>query len=69
MTTSPDPDVVVVGAGVVGCNTAWHLRQRGLRVTVVEARSTAAAQATNGAAGHFYFIESTPAGWISGVTI
>jgi hypothetical protein len=45
------PDVVVVGAGVAGCNTAWHLHQRGLRVTVVEARETAAAQATNGAAG------------------
>jgi glycine/D-amino acid oxidase-like deaminating enzyme len=44
-------DVVIVGAGVVGCNTAWHFHQRGLRVTVVEARETAAAQSTNGAAG------------------
>jgi glycine/D-amino acid oxidase-like deaminating enzyme len=31
-----DADVVVVGAGIVGCATAYHLARRGLRVLVVE---------------------------------
>jgi glycine/D-amino acid oxidase-like deaminating enzyme len=44
-------DVIVIGAGVVGCNTAWQLRARGLSVAVVEARATAASQASQGAAG------------------
>jgi D-hydroxyproline dehydrogenase subunit beta len=30
------PDVVVVGAGIVGCATAWELARRGARVTVVD---------------------------------
>jgi glycine/D-amino acid oxidase-like deaminating enzyme len=29
-------DVVVVGAGIMGCSAAFHLAQRGLRVTVLE---------------------------------
>src|SRR6266849_1457516 len=32
-------DVVVVGAGIVGCATAYHLARRGVRVVVV-ARGT-----------------------------
>ncbi|RYF32746.1 MAG: FAD-dependent oxidoreductase, partial [Comamonadaceae bacterium] len=28
--------VIVLGAGVIGISTAWHLLQRGHQVTVVE---------------------------------
>src|SRR5262245_6958048 len=31
-----DADVVVVGAGIVGCATAYYLARRGVRVAVVE---------------------------------
>jgi len=34
-------DVVVVGAGLCGASTAWHLSQTGLRVALVEARDVA----------------------------
>ncbi len=34
-------DVVVVGAGLCGVSTAWHLSQSGLRVALVEARGIA----------------------------
>ena len=33
---SRHPDVVVVGAGVVGASVAWHLAKRGVKVTLVE---------------------------------
>ena len=36
-----DVDVVVVGAGLCGASTAWHLSQQGLRVALVEARGIA----------------------------
>jgi protoporphyrinogen/coproporphyrinogen III oxidase len=32
-----EPHVIVCGAGLTGLTTAWHLQQRGVRVTVVEA--------------------------------
>ena len=32
-------DVVVVGAGIVGCATAYYLARRGVRVVVVERAS------------------------------
>ncbi len=35
------PQVVVVGAGIVGASIAWHLSQRGCQVTVLEAREPA----------------------------
>jgi len=47
--TVDSPDAIVIGAGAVGCNTAWHLRKRGLKV--LEAQPTPASQSTNGAAG------------------
>jgi len=34
------PHVVVCGAGLTGLTTAWHLRQRGVDVTVLEAGET-----------------------------
>ena len=41
---------VVVGAGMVGLATAWHLQERGIEVTVLE-RSAVAAGASWGNAG------------------
>jgi glycine/D-amino acid oxidase-like deaminating enzyme len=35
MTAAP-PDVVVVGAGIVGCATAWELARRGARVELLD---------------------------------
>lgn len=32
----PDPDVVVVGGGIIGLSCAWRLARRGLRITVVD---------------------------------
>ncbi|MET0484130.1 MAG: FAD/NAD(P)-binding protein, partial [Candidatus Rokuibacteriota bacterium] len=31
-----DADVVVVGAGIVGCATAYFLARRGARVAIIE---------------------------------
>jgi glycine/D-amino acid oxidase-like deaminating enzyme len=44
-------DVIVVGAGSFGCNTAWHLRQKGLSVLVVEVVEAPATFTTHRAAG------------------
>ncbi len=38
----PQPDVIVLGAGIVGLACARELRRRGLRVEVIEGRSPAA---------------------------
>lgn len=43
---SSPPDVLVVGAGVIGCSTAYHLSLRGFRVMVLDTRGVAAAQSS-----------------------
>jgi glycine oxidase len=43
-------DVVIIGAGVMGCAVAWRLRQRGLSVTLIE-RGIPGAEASSAAAG------------------
>jgi glycine/D-amino acid oxidase-like deaminating enzyme len=50
-TDRQDADVIVIGAGAFGCNAAWHLRQRGVNVLVLEAMPAPATQATRAAAG------------------
>jgi glycine/D-amino acid oxidase-like deaminating enzyme len=46
-----DADVIVVGAGSFGCNTAWHLRERGVKVLVLESADMPASQASRAGAG------------------
>src|SRR5271167_5013694 len=32
-----NPEIIVVGAGIIGCSIAWHLAAAGVQVTVVDA--------------------------------
>jgi sarcosine oxidase len=48
MTQSSTYDVVVVGAGVFGSWTAWHLARRNLKVLVLDAYGAAHARASSG---------------------
>src|SRR5687767_6467381 len=44
LTTAPawrDPDVTIVGGGMAGCEAAWQLAERGLRVALVEQKPQA----------------------------
>src|SRR2546421_9897370 len=43
-------DVVVVGAGVVGCSVSYHLAKSGLKVALVD-KGSAAGEASQAAAG------------------
>ena len=43
-------NIIVLGAGIIGISTAWHLRERGHQVTVVD-RQASAAQETSFANG------------------
>lgn len=40
-TTWLEPDVLVVGGGLAGCEAAWQLAERGLRVSLVEMKPVA----------------------------
>jgi len=44
------PDVVIVGAGVIGCATAWELVKSGLKVTVIE-KGRPGCESSNASAG------------------
>lgn len=44
-------DVIIVGAGVVGCAVAYHLAQKGTRRVVVLDRSDLGGEASGAAAG------------------
>jgi glycine/D-amino acid oxidase-like deaminating enzyme len=49
--TRTGADAIVIGAGAIGCSAAWHLRQAGAEVVVVEAAPGPAAGSTGAAAG------------------
>jgi sarcosine oxidase len=48
MFTSKSYDVAVIGAGVFGAWTAWHLARRGLRVALLDAHGPAHSRASSG---------------------
>lgn len=48
-------DVIVVGAGILGCSAAWHLHQRGCKVRVLDSAGGPARQTTGSAAGFVGF--------------
>ena len=49
-------EVIVVGAGVVGCATAWHLTQLGVEVLLLDKENVAAGSSSRGSGGmrHFF---------------
>lgn len=51
--SGPRPDVVVVGAGVVGASVAWHCARAGLRVQVIDRAPGPGAGSTGRATGGF----------------
>jgi glycine oxidase len=62
-------DVVVVGAGIIGCSVAWELSRRGARTIVLDAR-TAGAGATQASAGVLApYIEAPAEGALQALTV
>ncbi|GAC1337903.1 MAG: FAD-binding oxidoreductase [Myxococcales bacterium] len=53
MSRAGAPDVVVIGAGVLGASAAWHLAGLGARVTVLEREGEAGRGSTSRATGGF----------------
>lgn len=49
--TKPRRRVVVIGAGIAGAQTAWHLARLGIEVTVIEAKSKVAPAASGNLSG------------------
>ncbi len=59
---NPVTDVVVIGAGIVGCCAAFHLAQMGKRVTVIEKGSIASGMTKrSGAMVHAFFADEPTA--------
>jgi glycine/D-amino acid oxidase-like deaminating enzyme len=54
-----ETDVLVIGAGIAGLSCAWHLAERGVGCTVVEART--AASGASGRNGGFLVAGAAPA--------
>lgn len=48
------PSVAVIGAGIAGCSTAWHLAQMGCKVTLFERESAPASGASGNPKGMLY---------------
>lgn len=59
-TTTKEFDVIIVGAGIVGCACAASLAKQGLRVIVIEA-STLGGGATAAGMGHLVVMDDNPA--------
>jgi sarcosine oxidase subunit beta len=60
--TATQPDVVIVGAGIVGCSVAYELARSGRRVTVVDAGPGAGAGSTSASSAIVRFNYSTHTG-------
>ncbi|MEI2719129.1 MAG: FAD-dependent oxidoreductase [Gemmatimonadales bacterium] len=60
MNTAPAPDVIVIGAGLVGAATALALVEAGARVTLVEG-AFAGSGSTGAAMGHLVVMDDSPA--------
>jgi glycine/D-amino acid oxidase-like deaminating enzyme len=60
MTGAPAPDVIVIGAGLVGAATALALIEAGARVTIVEG-AFAGSGSTGAAMGHLVVMDDSPA--------
>ncbi len=59
LTGDRETDVLVIGAGIAGLSCAWHLAERGVDCTVVEART--AAGGASGRNGGFLVAGAAPA--------
>ena len=59
LTGEHETDVLVIGAGIAGLSCAWHLAERGVACTVVEART--AASGASGRNGGFLVAGAAPA--------
>lgn len=63
-----EPDVLVIGAGVIGAATAWSLSRRGLRVHVIDRRGVASG-ASGAAEGLVGSITKRPSGPVTDLVV